>query len=31
MAKRSLFIAYGRMLAGVLLLVGLAYLGIPNA
>ncbi len=31
MAKRTLFIAYGRMLAGVLLIVALAYLGVPNA
>ncbi|TDU25705.1 hypothetical protein DFR24_4150 [Panacagrimonas perspica] len=31
MAKRSLFVVCGRMLVGVLLIVVLAYLGIPNA
>ena len=25
------YVVYGRMLAGVLLIVGLAYFGIPNA
>jgi len=31
MTKQPLFAVYGRMLIGVLLIVILAYLGVPNA
>ncbi len=31
MSHFTVFAVYGRMLAGVLLMVGLAYLGVPNA